>query len=72
VIGRLPECAVTLNDARISRHHAEVRPYGDGFVIVDLGSMNGTTLNGTAIREQELVDGDVIGVGSTTLRFEAS
>jgi hypothetical protein len=72
VIGRLPECAVTLNDPRASRHHAEVRPYGDGFVIVDLGSMNGTTLNGAAVREQELVDGDVIGVGSTSLRFEAS
>jgi len=72
VIGRLPECAVTLNDPRASRHHAEVRPYGDGFVIVDLGSMNGTTLNGAAVREQELADGDVIGVGSTSLRFEAS
>ncbi|MGH9032485.1 MAG: FhaA domain-containing protein [Acidimicrobiia bacterium] len=72
VIGRLPECAVTLNDPRTSRHHAEVRPYGDGFVLVDLGSMNGTTLNGVAVRQQELADGDVIGVGSTTLRFEAS
>ncbi|HEX6312285.1 MAG TPA: DUF3662 and FHA domain-containing protein [Acidimicrobiia bacterium] len=72
VIGRLPECAVTLNDPRTSRHHAEIRPYGDGFVIADLGSMNGTTVNGVAVREQELADGDMIGVGSTALRFEAS
>jgi hypothetical protein len=72
VIGRLPECAVTLDDPRTSRHHAEIRPYGDGFVLADLGSMNGSTINGAAVKEQELADGDVIGIGSTTLRFEAS
>jgi hypothetical protein len=72
IIGRLPECAVTLNDPKISRHHAEVRPYGDGFLVADLGSMNGTTVNGVAIREQVLADGDALGVGSTTIRFEAS
>jgi hypothetical protein len=73
VIGRLPECAVTLNDAQVSRHHAEVRPYGDGFVVADLGSMNGTSVNGTAVQgQQQLADGDMITIGSTTLRFEAS
>ncbi len=73
VIGRLPECAVTLNDAQVSRHHAEVRPYGDGFVVADLGSMNGTSVNGTAVQDQQqLADGDMITIGSTTLRFEAS
>ena len=72
VIGRLPDCTVPLNDPRSSRHHAEVRPHGDGFVLVDLGSMNGTTLNGVAVKQQELADGDVIGVGSTNIGFEAS
>jgi hypothetical protein len=72
VIGRLPDCRVTVNDPRVSRHHAEVRPYGDGFVVADLGSMNGTTVNGVAVREQPLADGDMIRVGSTTIRFEAS
>jgi hypothetical protein len=72
VIGRLPDCAVTLNDSQVSRHHAEIRPYGDGFVVADLGSMNGTLVNGTAVREQQLADGDTITIGSTTLRFEAS
>ena len=72
VIGRLPDCAVTLNDPRVSRHHAEVRPHADGFVVVDLGSMNGTTVNGVAVREQALNDGDVIGIGSTAINFEAS
>jgi Protein of unknown function (DUF3662)/FHA domain len=72
VIGRLPDCAVTLNDPRASRHHAEVRPSGDGFTIADLGSMNGTTVNGVAVREQALADGDRIVIGSSTIRFEAS
>ncbi len=72
VIGRLPDCAITLNDPRVSRHHAEVRPYGDGFLVADLGSMNGTSVNGAAIREQQLADGDTITVGSTAIRFEAS
>jgi hypothetical protein len=72
VIGRLPDCAVSLTDAQVSRRHAEVRPAGEGFAVADLGSMNGTTVNGVAVREQALQDGDEIGVGSTTIRFEAS
>jgi hypothetical protein len=72
VIGRLPDCAVTLADSQVSRRHAEVRPAGAGFAVADLGSMNGTTVNGVAVREQALEDGDEIGVGSTTIRFEAS
>ena len=63
---------MSLTDPQASRRHAEVRPSGDGFVVVDLGSMNGTTVNGVAVREQRLDDGDEIGVGSTTIRFEAS
>lgn len=72
VIGRLPDCAVSLADAQVSRRHAEIRPVGEGFAVADLGSMNGTTVNGVAVREQALHDGDEIGVGSTTIRFEAS
>ena len=72
VIGRLPDCAVTLDDSRVSRHHAEVKPYGEGFVVTDLGSMNGTTVNGVAVQEHSLSDGDMIGIGSSTIRFEAS
>jgi hypothetical protein len=71
-IGRLPECEVTLNDQNVSRRHAEVRREGDAFVVVDLGSTNGTKVNGTRVKQQRLNDGDEITVGSSTLRFEAS
>ena len=71
-IGRLPECEVPLNDQNVSRRHAEVRREGDAFVVVDLGSTNGTKVNGTGSSQQRLADGDEITVGSSTLRFEAS
>lgn len=71
-IGRLPECTITLNDANVSRRHAEIRP-GNEIVIADLGSTNGTKVNGLRIDgERVLTDGDIISLGSTHLRFEAT
>jgi len=72
VVGRLPDCAIPIGDPQASRRHAEIRPHGDGFVVADQGSMNGTMVNGRPIGEHRLEDGDVIGIGSTSLRFEAS
>jgi hypothetical protein len=70
VIGRMPECAVVLSDPNVSRRHAEVVRVNETFVVRDLGSTNGTKLNGVPIREQYLTTGDNITVGSTTLVFE--
>jgi len=70
VIGRLPECSVVLTDPNVSRRHAEVRREAAGIVIADLGSTNGTLVNGTVTRRQALADGDEVTVGSTVLRFE--
>jgi hypothetical protein len=72
VIGRMPDCAVSLSDPQVSRHHAEVRPDHGGYRIVDLGSMNGTLVNGTRISEHPLQDGDEIVVGATSVRYEES
>ncbi len=72
VIGRLPECAVVLSDPNVSRRHAEVRRVGDAVVVTDLGSTNGTKVNGTPVREQQLASGDEITVGSTTVVLELS
>jgi hypothetical protein len=72
VIGRLPECSISLPDPNVSRRHAEVSRLGDEVVIRDLGSTNGTRVNGLAISEHVLADGDEIALGSTTLRFETS
>ena len=72
-IGRLPECTIPVPDANVSRRHCEIRPQGSAFVAVDLGSTNGTKVNGVRIQgERTLADGDVVSVGSLNLRFEAS
>jgi hypothetical protein len=72
-VGRSSECTITLNDQNVSRRHAEVRPSARGYVAVDLGSTNGTLVNGTRIRgEQAISDGDILSFGSTNVRFEAS
>jgi Protein of unknown function (DUF3662)/FHA domain len=72
VIGRLPECDIPIPDPNVSRRHAEIRPTGFGFTIADLGSTNGTRVNGVAVSEHTLVDGDVITVGGSRIRYEAT
>ena len=71
-IGRLPECDVAVGDPNVSRRHAEIRRQGNGFVVIDLGSTNGTRVNGAGVKQRPLADGDQITVGGTTVRFEMS
>ncbi len=72
VIGRLDECDVALSDQKVSRRHAEVRPGAEGYLVVDLGSTNGTQVNGNRVTEHLLGDGDRIHLGDTEIKFEAS
>jgi hypothetical protein len=71
-IGRLLDNDVVLEDPNVSRRHAEIRPLGTSFVVTDLGSTNGTLVNGSAVKQQVLQPGDVITLGSSSLRFESS
>jgi hypothetical protein len=71
-IGRMPDSTIVLADPNVSRHHAEVRPQGDGYVVVDLGSTNGTRVNGVKVTQQELRDGDQVVFGNTQMTFQAS
>jgi len=71
-VGRMPESNIVLADPNVSRNHAEIRPKGTGYVVIDLESTNGTKVNGIRVREQELVDGDELTFGNTRIRFEAS
>jgi hypothetical protein len=70
VIGRSSGCDIVLDDPNVSRRHAEVRRLGEGYSLVDLGSTNGTEVNGQRVGETSLMNGDVIGVGTTRLTFE--
>jgi pSer/pThr/pTyr-binding forkhead associated (FHA) protein/ABC-type multidrug transport system ATPase subunit len=74
-IGRTPDNDVVLDDPLVSRSHAAVRRGTDGgFHLLDLGSANGTFVNGTRVREPGagLREGDLILVGRTTFRLAGS
>jgi hypothetical protein len=71
-IGRHPDSNLVLGDPNVSRNHAEIRPQGDRYIVVDLGSTNGSRINGARIDTQVLQDGDEITFGNTKMRFEAS
>jgi hypothetical protein len=71
VIGRSRDCEIALDDAGVSRHHAQLRPQGGGWTIEDLGSTNGVLVNGVPIRgAQPLSAGDRVELGSTEIVFE--
>jgi pSer/pThr/pTyr-binding forkhead associated (FHA) protein len=72
VIGRSRECDLRVSDGNASRRHAEITREGDSFVLVDLGSTNGTELNGRRISREELANGDRITIGATDLVFGRS
>ena len=68
-VGRADENDLTLDDVRVSRRHAELSASDGGFDIRDLGSSNGTFVNGHRVTSARLADGDLIGIGGQTLQL---
>jgi hypothetical protein len=70
-IGRPPDNDIVISDLGVSKQHAELRRSPDGrYSITDLGSHNGTYVNGTRVSQQELNEGDIITLGHVTFRLE--
>jgi len=69
VIGRSPECEFHIPDPSVSRRHLELVQDESGVLMRDLGSGNGTRVNGEVVSEVVLTHGDEIGLGQTTIRF---
>lgn len=74
-VGRQPNRAggqepFELPDTHLSRDHFAVVPDGDGWAVHDLGSTNGTKVNGEKVNRRPLVEGDEIRAGHTTFRYE--
>ncbi|HMS12855.1 MAG: FHA domain-containing protein [Microthrixaceae bacterium] len=66
-IGRHPESEVFLDDVTVSRRHAEIRRDGAVLTISDVGSLNGTYLNGSRVDTAALAEGDQVQVGKFKL-----
>lgn len=71
-IGRAPECELVLKDSRVSRRHARLHAREGVLVLTDLGSTNGTRVNGHRVTELVLGAGDRIQIGETSLVVEAA
>ena len=70
-LGRSRDADIVLDDANVSRKHAEVRPSGGSWIVRDLGSTNGVKVNGRRIQgAQSLKRGDVIELGTSRATFE--
>jgi len=71
-IGRASDCSIPIKDRYLSRKHAEIIAVGAAWVLKDLGSANGTYLNGSRVeRDETLKPGDRIRLGDTEIVFEA-
>ncbi|MDP2344450.1 MAG: adenylate/guanylate cyclase domain-containing protein [Deltaproteobacteria bacterium] len=68
-VGRHTENDIQLLDPEVSKAHLVIRKAKDGFVLEDLGSANGTLVNGQKLSRHVLQDGDLIAVGNSTLRI---
>jgi hypothetical protein len=71
VLGRSRKCDIVVDDPNVSREHAEIRPRGGSWVLTDLGSTNGSSINGRRTDGAEVLKpGDEIELGTSTMTFE--
>lgn len=68
-IGRSKKCQIVVYDHKASREHCEVRRQEGHWLVLDLKSRNGTTVNGAALTERALIPGDKIGIGNASIVF---
>src|SRR6185503_7822620 len=69
LIGRTSDCDVVLYDPGVSRKHARIFSDPGGYFVEDMGSSNGTKVNGAIIKKKQLSDGDAISLGPVVFNF---
>ncbi|MEZ4523059.1 MAG: DUF3662 and FHA domain-containing protein [Thermomicrobiales bacterium] len=68
-IGRALDNDIVVDSAEVSRHHARIEYHAPDFLLLDLGSTNGTTVNGSQIQQHELSFGDRVTMGNVVFEF---
>ncbi len=68
-VGRAPDNDIVIGDPATSGHHCRIELRGGAYWVSDLGSTNGTLVNGEPIIDKQLDDGDVLSIGQNTIRF---
>src|SRR5258706_2823411 len=69
LIGRTSDCDIVLYDPGVSRKHARIFAEAHGYFVEDMGSSNGTKVNGAIIKKKQLADGDAISLGPVVFNF---
>ncbi|HYV46749.1 MAG TPA: FHA domain-containing protein [Myxococcaceae bacterium] len=69
VIGRTADCDVILYDPGVSRKHARIFSQGKAYYVEDMGSSNGTKVNGSVVKKKQLSDGDAVALGPVVFHF---
>lgn len=70
-IGKKNDNDIVINDKTVSRYHMEIEATADSYLLKDLNSTNGTSINGIRVKEAFLSPGDVITVGNTKIEYQA-
>jgi predicted component of type VI protein secretion system len=70
IIGRRRTSDIRIEDTNVSRVHASIDCVGEEYFLTDLGSTNGTYVNGARINKKKLVAGDLVRIGTTILEFK--
>lgn len=68
-IGRGEECDIVVEDPSVSRAHAAIERFGEGFRLRDLGSTNGVQVNGSPVQAADLKHGDRLELGAARFQF---
>lgn len=69
-VGRMPDCNILINHPTVSRYHCRIDVCAEGVRVTDLGSVNGTWVNGTMGMESWLHQGDVLRIGDVNFVLE--
>ncbi|MFA9455066.1 MAG: FHA domain-containing protein, partial [Candidatus Aminicenantaceae bacterium] len=72
ILGRKDDNDIVIAEGQASRVHAKITKKADGYYVADMGSYNGTKVNGEPVKEALLNEGDVIRIGKTTLVYSES